>query len=886
MYIQKILTLFFIIICYSSFGQDGFPTVINYEKNEYKAGRQNWDIDIDKDGIVYFGNSKGLLYNVHGDWGFKTMSKSEDIRSVFVHKDTIWCGGNEIGFFTKLNGDYKFTSLGKTNGGPVWNIVYFDNHIVFQCENQIIKYNLSTKKISFTYFAKIDAIAEWNNAIWVAFNNGELGYLEGLNFVKTNKFKQIENKEVRKMVVHNNLLYLIMLNGELLSFDGEKISKVNVSSSLKNNNFFTGINYNNNSFCLGTVSNGFVQIDYKGDVLKQISTKNNLLDDTVLSMKADGQGNVWLGLDYGIAKIELESPINSVFKKATTFDILDFKDKTYLATNKGLFESFGNAEFKFIDNSKGQIWKLKSINNQLYICHNSGLLIKEKNKLIKISSLGGVIDIANFKGTNMYLFTTYNGLLLVRKDGNSFESIKNLNFWGKPKLIFDNTNNCIWAEVKEDQVYKFTINKNLEVDRQDFPKIKKVFKTNLGIFFADSNNILKYNGTEFTKSTNPLLENINGLIDHLNFNVDGSSVAYVKNNQINNQILLPDGNIYSFNSSLKLLSKGLIKGSEFIKIRNNKLYIALERSLKTFDYNFKSSLKAINKPKVSSVTILNDNRKKLFFPYDVNEISLSKGKKDINFNFNINHSLFDYAEHRFRLLPIEKEWSDWSADVRSALYTNVEGGKYTLELQSKVNNGKIKQTALNVNIEKLWHETPLIFLLYFLTLSILIMVIIFAMNHLNQKKLERQQAKHKQENMQKTLFMKNEQLLQYTEIISHKNEFLNRVKDGLEKLKDPKIKRFINIISKEVNTEKKDFLFHKLFSEVHQDFISRITEAYPTLTANDVRMLSYIRINLDKKEISNLMNISSRSVDMNRYRLRKKLNLEKGIDLNIFVINY
>jgi DNA-binding CsgD family transcriptional regulator len=50
-----------------------------------------------------------------------------------------------------------------------------------------------------------------------------------------------------------------------------------------------------------------------------------------------------------------------------------------------------------------------------------------------------------------------------------------------------------------------------------------------------------------------------------------------------------------------------------------------------------------------------------------------------------------------------------------------------------------------------------------------------------------------------------------------------------------------------------------------------------------VRLLSYIRINLDKIEISNLMNISPRSIDMSRYRVRKKLKLEKGVDLYQFV---
>ena len=157
------------------------------------------------------------------------------------------------------------------------------------------------------------------------------------------------------------------------------------------------------------------------------------------------------------------------------------------------------------------------------------------------------------------------------------------------------------------------------------------------------------------------------------------------------------------------------------------------------------------------------------------------------------------------------------------------------------------------------------------------------MNKLNKLKLKKEQDVHSQNIINKTITIKNEQLLQYAEIIGKKNEFLLEVKDGLSRMRNTDAKHWENKILDEVNNEKKNFFFHKLFSELHQDFINRLTEKHPNLTPHDVRILSFIRINLDTREIANLMNISTKSVDINRYRIRKKLDLPHEADLNLYI---
>ena len=64
-----------------------------------------------------------------------------------------------------------------------------------------------------------------------------------------------------------------------------------------------------------------------------------------------------------------------------------------------------------------------------------------------------------------------------------------------------------------------------------------------------------------------------------------------------------------------------------------------------------------------------------------------------------------------------------------------------------------------------------------------------------------------------------------------------------------------------------------------KDFIKELKTKYPKLTPNDLKLCTYLRLNLSSKEIAPLLNISVRSVEISRYRLRKKMGLPTEINL-------
>lgn len=73
------------------------------------------------------------------------------------------------------------------------------------------------------------------------------------------------------------------------------------------------------------------------------------------------------------------------------------------------------------------------------------------------------------------------------------------------------------------------------------------------------------------------------------------------------------------------------------------------------------------------------------------------------------------------------------------------------------------------------------------------------------------------------------------------------------------------------------------FEKVHPEFFQKLQAGFPHLTQNELKHCAYIRMNMNNKETANLMNIDANSVKMNRYRIKKKMNLAPEDDLNAII---
>jgi DNA-binding CsgD family transcriptional regulator len=106
-----------------------------------------------------------------------------------------------------------------------------------------------------------------------------------------------------------------------------------------------------------------------------------------------------------------------------------------------------------------------------------------------------------------------------------------------------------------------------------------------------------------------------------------------------------------------------------------------------------------------------------------------------------------------------------------------------------------------------------------------------------------------------------------------------------EENKNTSIKSVISKISKNISNEDTWNVFKEAFDTVDKDFLKKLKSLHPALTPNDLRLCAYLRLNLSSKEIAPLLNISVRSVEIKRYRLRKKMNLSHENGLAEYILS-
>ena len=80
--------------------------------------------------------------------------------------------------------------------------------------------------------------------------------------------------------------------------------------------------------------------------------------------------------------------------------------------------------------------------------------------------------------------------------------------------------------------------------------------------------------------------------------------------------------------------------------------------------------------------------------------------------------------------------------------------------------------------------------------------------------------------------------------------------------------------------------FEGNFDIVYNELLKRLGERFPNLTVSDKKMCAYLKMDLSSKEIAPLLNMTVRSIEMTRYRLRKKLGLRREESLTEFLQNF
>ncbi|WP_245794763.1 helix-turn-helix and ligand-binding sensor domain-containing protein [Flaviramulus basaltis] len=911
------------------------PPIQDYLPNEYGAENQNWSISQSEDKNIYVANNKGLLEFNGAKWTVYPSPNKTIIRSVKVIGNLIYTGSfREFGYWSSNNlGILNYYSLSQKLNIPfledeeLWNIVAIDDWVLFQSLNRIYIYNISNESYSIidskTIIYKIFKVNE--SIYFQKINDGVYEIINGKAQLVSNDKILKENLLVNTFIRDNKLLFLTEDNGFYI-FNNQKLEKWNIPADkeLSKLRIYSSKRLKDESFLLGSISDGVLQLSSTGEIIHKLNQNTGLSNNTVLSVFEDVENNIWLGLENGINCINIKSPLSIFNDKegkvgAVNTSILH-EGILYIGTNQGLFYKKYNTEnsYTFIEGTEGAVWCLNKINNELFCGHNSGTFLINKGNADLIVDVQGTWNIKTIEGNdNLLLQGNYSGLhVLENKNGNWQLRNKIQGFDISSRYFEMLSKNDVFVSHEYKGVFKITLNdeftKAIVVEKET--SVEKGLKTSLvkyqnNILYSHKTGVYKYDNLKNTFVRDSVYSKL--------FSKDEYSSGKLIVDEETNKVWATSLHGLSYLSPRKLSnvpkvsrisipsnSRNDVSGYENITYldNNNYLYgnskgyikIDLDKIIQK-PFNIVLTQITNSKFKNQDSIVLLDKSIKGDFVYT---------KNNVEFSFSVpEYEKYAIPEYQYKLEGIYDNWSQLSTNSQE-LFENLPYGDYTFKVRAQIGDANSSNVeSYNFTIGRPWYLSNSMIATYIalILLFSLIMhniykryyrkqqetVLLKKQRQLELKELENKEqlTRFNNDKLRQDIDNKNRELGISTMSLIKKNEFLNSIKKELQNAKDNKnISNVIKIIDRNLNNTDDWHLFEEAFNNADKDFLKRVKSLHPELTPNDLRLCAYLRLNLSSKEIAPLLNISSRSVEVKRYRLRKKMDLEHESSLTDYIL--
>lgn len=147
------------------------------------------------------------------------------------------------------------------------------------------------------------------------------------------------------------------------------------------------------------------------------------------------------------------------------------------------------------------------------------------------------------------------------------------------------------------------------------------------------------------------------------------------------------------------------------------------------------------------------------------------------------------------------------------------------------------------------------------------------------------QRELKEIQFQNDLDHKESQLSAITIQMLQKNELLSEIKTAIEKQQPLSEQQLVKMVNRHFEQNNNWDDFNLYFESINKNFYTRLKQAYPEISANDLKICALIKLNLSIKEMASILNISPDSVKTARYRLRKKLQMTADDNLTDFILS-
>ena len=653
------------------------------------------------------------------------------------------------------------------------------------------------------------------------------------------------------------------------------------------------------------------------------------------------------GIDYIHLNSPIRSILSNNSIYGSGYVSFKSRDLIYFGTNQGLYytpyplvNQVYPHKLTMIKGMEGQIWSLDTIDNKLFCGDDLGGFIINGTQAERIEGLNGTWKFKQLrKWPDKILGCSYQGLFILVKSNNKWKLSHFLkgNFNESSPLFEEDSEGKIWFSHWQKGLFRLHLNATLDsIVRVDAFGTDKGLPTNKNntlfrvaneIIFSSEYGLYKYDSKtdrmvpyekwnklfKATPSYLRLHESPNGDVWCVSGNFFG--LARKQNN----------GSYVIDSLSYRIMQSKILAGFEhFTFLENKRVIVNTEDGFSLIDLNFKTRKNKHFKVYLSDVYATGSNNQTL----QISTQNINNTFPEIEKQFNTLRFRFcapDYqheglVQYSYMLENYDKTWSNYSSDNFKE-YSKLPKGEYVFKIRAR-NLLLPESVEYKFKFEILpdWYETNVAYGIYFILLSLILASIVVVINRqskqgaiemkkLKEKEIQEQkqafeiesQAKKreikelKNQQLQYQLRHKSQELASSTMNLIRKNEILieiveniNKVTKEIEENKEKKsiISKLLKLeksINENIGQDNSWKKFQENFDIVYENYLKRLSETYPDLSMCDKKICAYIKMDLSSKDMAPLLNMTVRSIETTRYRIRQKLELDREVNLSEFL---
>ncbi len=331
MHLHRLLYILMVLLPLNFMGQ-GLPLIQSHRVTSYGGGIQNWDIEIDNYGITYFSHNNGLSSYDGTHWEHFQNANKSHIRCLTIDSTgKLFAGGtSEFGYFApNLLGELEYTSLisrftdTSFRFTDIWSMAASSSGILFTVRGSVLFYDYDSVRIVKQKTSLVMAFGFYDKLFLHAHNEGILQFIGGRFVALPGTEKFASDFYVRMVPFVNNKILIVSESLGIWVYDypaalsgvvSPTIEKIEspVEKKLKDE-LLNEIEFDlsRETLHIATTQSVFT-INNEGQIIYALGHDQGIVDKSVISIKRDPIGNLWVGCGSGVSYVHTASPVSVI----------------------------------------------------------------------------------------------------------------------------------------------------------------------------------------------------------------------------------------------------------------------------------------------------------------------------------------------------------------------------------------------------------------------------------------------------------------------------------------------------------------------------------------------------------------------------------------------